>query len=113
LFVIFFQISFPHDFTQILLDNSLIDNGLDNEEYFINSVKNFNFNVTTEPAENVLDILVENMGRVNFGNANELVCHKGIAPIYGGKLELNSEEVQGMEIISMEFNNAWVKSYVI
>ncbi len=54
-------------------------------------------------------MLVENICRINFGGAYSFVQQKGIAEIHESKIEINDEEIEGVEMIAMEFTNAWVK----
>jgi len=64
----------------------------------------------TNAGNHVVDLLVEPLTRVNFGHAPDFVQQKGFAPIHQSKIEINGEEIDGVEIIAAEFTNAWVKS---
>jgi hypothetical protein len=80
------------------------------EIVFTFSIKEFALNVSSN-GSHVVDLLVENMARVNFGGRGDFVQQKGIAAVHESKLELNDQAIEGVEIISAEFKSAWVKRY--
>lgn len=57
--------------------------------------------------------MVENIARTNFGGRGDFVQQKGIAEIHQSKIEINDQEIQGVEMIALEFKNDWVKGLVI
>jgi len=81
----------------------------DQPEYWINSVKEFALNVSSN-GQHVVDLLVENIARTNFGGSGDFVQQKGMAPIHQSKIEINGQEILGLEAISLEFKSAWVRS---
>ncbi|XP_018321352.1 beta-galactosidase-1-like protein 3 [Agrilus planipennis] len=51
-----------------------------------------------------LELVVENWGRVNYGKLNQFYQSKGL---WQGKIFINDEEIQGWEIVPLEFKKAW------
>lgn len=51
----------------------------------------------------VLDLVVENMGRVNYGHIPDFVQFKGLTE----DVYLNDEKITGWEIIPFEFKKSW------
>jgi methenyltetrahydromethanopterin cyclohydrolase len=72
------------------------------------SIKEFTLDVTNN-GEHVVDLLVENLGRINVGSHPSFVQQKGIAEVHQSKIELNDQEIQNVTIIAAEFKGAWVK----
>jgi hypothetical protein len=57
-----------------------------------------------------LDILVENLGRVNMGPAAAFAEQtKGLV---GGAILLNNETLQGWEVRPLTFKSSWITKYV-
>ncbi|XP_021953754.1 beta-galactosidase-1-like protein 2 [Folsomia candida] len=105
-----YKASWPRDFAILLTDGDLIDTGFTNDqpEYWLNSIKEFSLNVTNN-GEHIVDLMVENIARTNFGGRGDFVQQKGIAEIHQSKIEINDQEIQGVEMIALEFKNDWVK----
>jgi len=105
-----YKVSWPRDFAQLLIDSEQIDTGYTNVEpqYFLNSIREFSLNVTND-GEHVVDVMVENIARTNFGGSGDLVQQKGIAAVHQSKIEINDVEIENVEIIALEFKNDWVK----
>ena len=59
--------------------------------------------------ECVLDLMVENMGRSNFGKPHEYDQKKGI---WEGPVLLDNKPVTDWEIIPLEFKGDWINRYV-
>lgn len=102
-----FKGSWPRDVAFLLVDGELIQN--DPDDYWVNSIKEMQFRVA-QTGSHTVDLFVEPLTRVNFGHAGDFVQQKGIAPIHQSKIEINGEEVDGLEVIAAEFTHAWVKS---
>jgi len=102
--------SWPRDFGQLLVDDEQIDTGYSMipPMYWYNSVREFSLNVTNN-GSHVVDLMVENIARTNYGGRGDMVQQKGIAAVHQSKIELNDEEIEDVEIIALEFKNAWVK----
>jgi len=108
-----FKGSWPRDFATILVDGDLIDTGFKAEkpEYWINSVKEVPLTNLKFDGNHTLDFMIGNLGRVNYGGRKDLVQQKGLPSVHQSKMELNGEELRdNMEIIALEFTNAWVKN---
>ncbi|XP_059086331.1 beta-galactosidase-1-like protein 2 isoform X1 [Tigriopus californicus] len=54
-----------------------------------------------------VDFMVENLGRANYGKPHELQQNKGL---WEGPVLLNNQPLEDWEIMSLEFNSAWVSS---
>lgn len=54
----------------------------------------------------VLDIVVENMGRVNFGRPHDFIQKKGL---WEGPVLLDSKELNDWEHIPLEFKSDWLR----
>jgi len=62
-----------------------------------------------------LDILVENMGRINFGRAQDFLQHKGIVPSERAEENFyihDTLQYEGFEIFALEFDSDWVQRSV-
>jgi len=103
-----FKGSWPRDAAFLLVDGELVPE-LNGNDYWINSIREFPLTVLNA-GEHVVDLLVEPLTRINFGSAADFVQQKGIAPIHQSKIEINGEEIDGVEIIAAEFSNAWLKT---
>lgn len=82
-------------------------------QYWLNSVQEYD--LTLAEGEHTLDLLIENMGRVNFGALWSFDQHKGLA---GNRTEveyyhLNGEEIRDIDVVSLEFKSSWVKKYAL
>ena len=55
--------------------------------------------------EVTLDLLVENMGRANYGRPHEFNQKKGL---WEGPVLLDGQELQDWEIVPLEFKKKWV-----
>lgn len=85
-------------------------------QYWLNSVQEYNLSLSSDPdVEHTFDLLIENLGRVNFGYQwSFLEQHKGllgnlsvgVGPEY---YHLNGEEIKDIEIFALEFKSAWVQ----
>ncbi|ODM87048.1 hypothetical protein Ocin01_19634, partial [Orchesella cincta] len=51
--------------------------------------------------------MIENHGRVNFGNDWDFLQQKGLW--VDGVYKLNGNDITDIEIIALEFKSAWVK----
>ena len=54
----------------------------------------------------VLDIVVENLGRVNYGKPHDFKQKKGL---WEGPIMMNGEELLDWKIIPLEFKSNWVR----
>ncbi len=63
--------------------------------------------LVSEDAHAVLDIVVENMGRVNYGKPHDFVQKKGL---WEGPVFLDGDRLSNWQIIPLEFKSDWVKS---
>ncbi|XP_035701209.1 beta-galactosidase-1-like protein 2 isoform X2 [Folsomia candida] len=75
--------------------------------YWLNSVQDYD--LTLPDGEHTFDLLIENMGRVNFGYAWSFEQHKGLSPAEP-TYHLNGEEIRDIEVTSLEFKGSWVKN---
>lgn len=55
--------------------------------------------------EHVLDLFIENTGRVNFGNDVDFLQEKGL---HNGTFKMDGKDITDVEIIALEFKSAWV-----
>ena len=60
--------------------------------------------------ECVLDLMVENMGRSNFGKPHQFDQKKGI---WEGPILLDDVPLNDWEIIPLEFKGEWISRYVL
>lgn len=94
-----------------MVDDTLVDTGFTNDQpqYLINSFYDIPLRVSSNGTHTV-DLFVDVIARANWGGRWEhCIQQKGIAEINGGKIEINGEEIDGVEIIAMEFTHAWVR----
>lgn len=79
----------------------------------MNSIQAYNLTVASA-GEHTLDLLVENMGRVNVGSNSEFRQHKGLLGSWttGEVYHLDGAEIQNIEIYALEFKSNWVKKLV-
>ncbi len=54
----------------------------------------------------VVDLFIENTGRINFGSDHDFLQHKGLVD---GEYKLNGEDITDIEIIALEFKSKWVQ----
>lgn len=104
-----FKGSWPRDVAFLIVDGEQITLNNATNDYWVNSIKELPLSVS-QAGNHTIDLMVEPLTRVNFGSAGDFVQQKGIAPIHQSKIEVNGEEITNIEIIAMEFTNAWVKS---
>jgi hypothetical protein len=100
------------DFGLLIVDEDIqqfpVENGT--TQYWLNSVQEYDLSLSSGQ-EHTIDLLIENMGRVNFGAAWSFEQHKGLV----GNLtpveyyHLDGVEIQNIEIVSLEFKSSWVK----
>jgi hypothetical protein len=81
-------------------------NGKPGVRYLINNDMEAVLNIPSGDSHTI-DILVENMARVNFGLAADFLQQKGIP---SGTFLLDGVQVPGVEIFALEFKSNWVKS---
>ncbi|ODN01563.1 Beta-galactosidase-1-like protein 2 [Orchesella cincta] len=93
------------DFGMLLIDSQLQPTGFQDDKYWINAIQNFSLSVGSA-GNHVLDLLIENTARVNFGNDNHFLQEKGLV---NGTYKLNGNDISDIEIIALEFKSAWVK----
>ncbi|OXA63022.1 Beta-galactosidase-1-like protein 2 [Folsomia candida] len=101
------------DFGLLIVDDELQPFPRDENgtvQYWLNSVQEYD--LTLAEGEHTLDLLIENMGRVNFGALWSFDQHKGLA---GNRTEveyyhLNGEEIRDIDVVSLEFKSSWVKN---
>lgn len=62
---------------------------------------------STSGGTKILDILVENWGRVNYGVRSIFDQRKGLRE--NTTILLDNKEITGWEIISLQFKSKWVK----
>jgi len=55
-----------------------------------------------------VDLLIENIARVNVGQAYDFIQQKGIASVLQSAIELNGQPIEDLEIIAAEFKTPWV-----
>lgn len=55
----------------------------------------------------VMDIVVENMGRVNFGNPHHYIQKKGL---WEGDIFIDGNPLTDWQIIPLEFKSEWVRN---
>jgi beta-galactosidase-like protein len=77
-------------------------------QWWLNTAQEY----TLPAGVNTLDLMIENMGRVNFGNSWHFIQHKGLLGKEGDSYHLNDMEITDIEIIALEFKSNWVKKYV-
>jgi hypothetical protein len=58
--------------------------------------------------ERNVDLLVENLGRVNFGGPADYEYEKGL---HEGSISVDGEIVQEIETMALELKSEWVKKY--
>jgi len=61
-------------------------------------------------AERNVDLLVENLGRVNFGGPADYEYEKGL---HEGSIIVDGEVIQEIETMALEFKSSWVKKFVL
>ena len=54
-----------------------------------------------------VDILVENMGRINFGHAPDFKQQKGLAL---ANIIVNDEPISQFEVFAAEFKTEWINT---
>ena len=59
--------------------------------------------------EVILDLLVENMGRANYGRPHEFMQKKGL---WEGPVLLDGQELKDWEIVPLEFKKKGVNRYL-
>ncbi|CAL8109678.1 unnamed protein product [Orchesella dallaii] len=101
-----FQAGPVRDFGMLLIDSQLQPTGFQDAKYWINTVQNFSLSVGGS-GNHVLDLMIENTARINFGNDNHFLQEKGLV---NGTYKLNGNDITDIEIIALEFKSAWVKS---
>lgn len=73
----------------------------------ISSTKNFTIN---SDGKAVLDLFIENTGRINYGNDYEFKGQKkGLHDDNSTVYKINGDDISNIEIISLEFKSKWVK----
>ncbi|CAL8070939.1 unnamed protein product [Orchesella dallaii] len=92
------------DFGMLLIDSQLQPTGFQDDRYWINSEETFSLSVGAS-GNHTVDLLIENHGRVNFGNDNDFLQQKGLVD---GVYKLNGNDITDIEIIALEFKSAWV-----
>jgi hypothetical protein len=55
-----------------------------------------------------LDLLVENMGRTNYGRPHDFLQKKGL---WEGPVLLNGKQIEKWDIVPLEFKSKWVKRF--
>jgi hypothetical protein len=60
-----------------------------------------------DPHPSVIDIVVENMGRVNFGEPHDFIQKKGL---WEGHVSLDSIRLSDWKMIPLEFKGDWVRN---
>lgn len=60
----------------------------------------------TDQANGVMDIVVENMGRINYGKPHDFVQRKGL---WEGPVLLDEHELFDWKIIPLEFKGNWIR----
>lgn len=63
---------------------------------------------TTCDPDCTLDLMVENLGRANFGQPHMFDQKKGL---WQGEVLLDGVPLKGWEIIALEFKGDWVQGY--
>ena len=71
------------------------------------SERSVSFNDPGDGMSNV-DLLVENLGRVNFGVEEDMRQKKGMPE---GHIILDGKELRDFEVFALEFKSEWVKRY--
>lgn len=84
----------------------LVDGKVQETDYWINSEKEITLQVEQE-GEHTVDLLVENMGRVNFGWENDFLQQRGLPN--GGSIMVDDNEIEEIEVFAAEFKSKWVK----
>ncbi len=75
--------------------------------HVISSTRNFTIN---GEGKVVLDLFIENTGRINYGTDNEFKGQKkGLHDDNTTVYKLDGEDISSIEIISLEFKSKWVK----
>lgn len=67
-------------------------------------VQDFSLSVSGS-GNHTLDLFIENMARINFGDDVHFLQQKGLVD---GAFKLNGVDITNIEIISLEFKSAWV-----
>lgn len=94
-----------------MIDERLIDTGYTAAQPRYISSNNIQ-EIILVGGEQTIDLLVEILARSKWGDfAEQFHQYKGISEIHNSKIEINNEEIEGVQLIAMEFNNAWVKGY--
>jgi len=75
------------------------------QRYLINAEIEATLQVPAD-GESTIDILVENMARVNFGWANDFLQQKGLPT---GGVQFDGVQATDFEIYALEFKSRWVK----
>jgi len=100
------------DVALVVIDNQLLTKRPENllvvESFGYWAQKDASITLPCAAGEHTLDILVENMGRINYGEPHILdFQRKGL---YEGPVEIDGTEVTGWEIYPMELKSNWVNS---
>ncbi|OXA37309.1 Beta-galactosidase-1-like protein 2 [Folsomia candida] len=104
-----YKVSRPKDLAELLIDGELVDTGFTNAQpqYWFNDIHDIALNVSS--GEHTIDLFVDVIARTNWGGRWEhFNQQKGLPEITGSKIEINNIEIQGVEIIALEFTQAWV-----
>lgn len=97
-----------------MIDGELVDTGFTNAQpqYWFNDIHDIALNVSS--GEHTIDLFVDVIARTNWGGRWEhFNQQKGLPEITGSKIEINNIEIQGVEIIALEFTQAWVNGSVV
>ena len=76
----------------------------------ISPFRNRTLSFTVNGNGNTVDLLVENMGRNNFGDPNAFNQKRGLPE---GPVLIDDAEVTGWTHVPLEFTSAWVKGCII
>lgn len=79
-------------------------------KYWLNSVQEYVLN--GHEGQTTIDLLIENMGRINFGKAKNFLQRKGlVGPLFDPQesYHLNGVPITDIEVIALEFKSSWVK----
>ncbi|OXA43814.1 beta-galactosidase-1-like protein 2 isoform X2 [Folsomia candida] len=100
------------DFGILLLDQDIQPFPKDKNgstKYWLSSVQEYSLPMNGK--EQTIDLLIENMGRINFGGAKDFLQRKGLVNSPNESYyHLDGQEIKDVEIIALEFKSNWVNN---
>jgi len=95
------------DFGILLLDGQILPNqaSTKNSGYWLNEEQEFDLSLDSTQSY-LIDVLVENMARVNFGHAGDFLQQKGIP---SGNISIDGAPASDFQVFALEFKSKWVQ----